>query len=1228
MSGASSLIGEARQGSSRRAATFASISLLHSFRWFARAAGLGATLVGFVVLCGWLFDIASLKSVLPDLVAMKFNTALGFVLTGISLWLLAPDSLSEGKRGLRFAAMICAGLVALVGALTLSEYVFTWNAGIDQLLFTEMGPAVETSHLGRMAPITALNFLLLGLALLLMETSRRLGQLLRFFLATAVFLAAFLGLIGYAYGVRNLYALGSFTPIALHTTATFVLLSLGILACRLEQGPTAPFASDTVGGMMARRLFPAALLVPAILGWLRLQGEAHNLYGARFGVALFATSSAVVFAALVWLNTVALDKIDRQRQQAGRALEEQTSILRSILDSMGEAVVVHDKQGRFLVFNRAAERLFGRPATPPPMADWPRHFGFYQTDGVTPFTTEQIPSVRALQGESMDEVEMLVRSPGILEERWISVSARPVLDEGGNPVGSVAVCRDLTRRRRDEAALRKAAAEIQDLYDNAPCGYHSLDPDGVFLRMNDTELAWLGYARQEVVGKMKFLDVITPASRQTFAANFPQMRERGRVEGLEFEMVRKDGSTFPVLLSATALLDAQGRFLHTRTTVFDITERKRVQEALRRSEESYRSLVEHIPDVVWTADSEARASFISPNMEQLVGLTAEEITAGGPEVWFQRVHPEHAQRARDAYREMFATRLPLDIEYPIQRKDGRWIWVHVHADHVYEAEDRVFASGIVSDVTRQKQLEEDLRNLNAELARTNRELEQRSFEAEHATRLKSRFLASMSHELRTPLTAIIGFSDLLGEEIAGSLNPKQRRYVEHARQAARHLLQLINDILDLSKIEAGQLEFHPEAFAVAEALPEVLTTVRPLALARKVRLQTRVDTLRVFADRIRFKQILYNLISNAIKFTPQGGSVSVESAPHERFVEVSVTDTGIGIASDELEVIFEEFRQVGSSTRGVKEGTGLGLAITRRLVEQQGGTIRVESEPGKGSRFTFALPAAQPAEAPRDAVDNRPRASRRAQPLVLVIDDEPAARELLVEYLSPQGYALETAASGAEGLRKARELQPDAITLNMLMPGKNGWEALRELKADSSTASIPVIIVSVVDQKNMGFALGAAEYLVKPVAKQVLLQAVRKWLPRTDGRPAILVVDDEPQALQMMAEVLEAAGYRITKASGGREALEAIRRDPPHGLLLDLLMPEVDGFEVIRQMKEDSALRDIPVFVLTAKDLTDQDVEFLRVETRAFFRKSASWKQELLAQVRAAVARSAEAARP
>ncbi|HXE89875.1 MAG TPA: response regulator [Terriglobales bacterium] len=1076
-------------------------ALVRSFRRFARAAAVVAMLVGIVVLGGWFFDLATLKSVLPGLVAMNFNTALSFALAGLALWLLAPDSVSAGKSGLHFTGFACAALVTLAGALTLSQYLFNWNAGIDQLLFPEPAPAVDTSHPGRMAPVTALNFFLLGAALLLLETPRRVLQFLRFCLAAAVFLSSFLGLIGYLYGVRQFYGQGPFTAIALHTAATFFLLSLGIICSRLEQGPTVAFAGDTTGGMMARRLFPAALLTPTVLDWLRLQGEAHSLYGMHFGVALFTTASAMVFAALAWLNAVALDRLDRQRRQAEEGLREQTRILQSILDCMGDGVVVVDQDRRFLVFNRAAEQLLGRGPVPADPASWPEFYGLYYPDRITPFRSDDLPSARALRGESTDGIEFFVRHPGQTEGRWAQASGRPLLDD------------------------------------------------------------------------------------------------RGRIRGA-------------VVVS------------------HDITQRKRFEEALRRSEENYRSLVEHIPDVVWTADSEARATFISSNMERLSGFTAEEIEAGGPEVWFQRVHPDHAQRARDAYREMFETRAPLDVEYPIQRKDGRWIWVHVHADHVYQAEGRVFASGIVSDVTRSKQLEEDLRRLNAELAAANQELEQRSREAEHATQLKSRFLASMSHELRTPLTAIIGFSDLLGEEIAGALNPKQRRYVEHARQAARHLLQLINDILDLSKIEAGQIEFRPETFSVAEALPEVLTTIRPLSLGRRVRLQTRMDDLRVFADRIRFKQILYNLISNAIKFTPEGGCVSVESALCGAFVEVSVIDTGVGIAADELEVIFDEFRQVGDSARGLKEGTGLGLAITRRLVEQQGGTIRVASEPGRGSRFTFALPAALPTEVTREPAPQRPRASRRVQPLVLIVDDEPAARELLVEYLSPQGYELATAASGDEGLQKARDLQPDAITLNMLMPGKNGWETLRRLKADRSTAWIPVIIVSVVDQRNVGFALGAADYLVKPVPKQVLLQAVRKWLPRTDGRPSILVVDDEPQALQMMAEVLEAAGYRIAKASGGREALEAMRRHPPHGLLLDLLMPEVDGFEVIRQMKEDGALRDIPVFVLTAKDLTEVDVEFLRQQTRAFFRKNASWKQELLAQVQAAVSRTAEGARP
>jgi CheY-like chemotaxis protein len=373
----------------------------------------------------------------------------------------------------------------------------------------------------------------------------------------------------------------------------------------------------------------------------------------------------------------------------------------------------------------------------------------------------------------------------------------------------------------------------------------------------------------------------------------------------------------------------------------------------------------------------------------------------------------------------------------------------------------------------------------------------------------------------------------------------------------------------------------------------------------------------VHADPVRFKQILYNLLSNAVKFTPEGGGIGIEAREDGGSVRLEVCDTGIGIPAEELANIFTEFHQVGTTTKGVREGTGLGLAITKRLVEQHGGKIWAESEPGKGSRFYFTLPGQpQPPEA-KPASPGTVATSSRSRPLILIVDDDPAARELLAHYLQPEGYETLTAASRMEATSLALKVRPDAITLNMLTPGKTGWQTLAELKADPQTASIPIILVSVIDQKQMGFAMGAAEYLMKPVAKEDLLRALQRHLQLSPERSlTLLVVDDEPRDLQMMTELLHSAGFSVRSASGGREALQILSQQRPDAVLLDLLMPEVDGFEVIRQMKEHPDLRDVPVLVLTAKELTDMDVELLRRETRAFFRKGVPWKQELLKQVR------------
>jgi signal transduction histidine kinase/CheY-like chemotaxis protein len=525
-----------------------------------------------------------------------------------------------------------------------------------------------------------------------------------------------------------------------------------------------------------------------------------------------------------------------------------------------------------------------------------------------------------------------------------------------------------------------------------------------------------------------------------------------------------------------------------------------------------------------------------------------------------------------------------------------------------------------------RDLEQRVQARTAQLAAANKELELKNREVERATRLKSRFLASMSHELRTPLNAIVGFSDLLAEEVPGQLNPKQKRFVNHIKQGSAHLLQLINDILDLSKIEAGQLELHCEYFHVKDALPEVLSTIRPLAMAKNIRVEHALEIDRpAYADRVRFKQILYNLLSNAVKFTPKDGRISIACAEDEDFVCISVTDTGIGIRAEDQAIVFEEFRQVEGGKDSTQEGTGLGLAITKRLVEQQGGNISLASEPGNGSRFSFTLPAGTKTNtsattAATTAVSATPpqraaSAEGRSKPLVLIVDDELPARELLASYLSSE-YRIAMASSGAEAVEKAQQLRPDVITLDVLLAGGNGFETLAVLRQTPELKNTPVIVVSIVDQQRLGLALGATDYLLKPIRKTLLLETIRKHVPsQSDDDEAILLVDDDPATLELLAEILRSAGYETQSVQSGKRALEVLSSKLVSAVLLDLLMPGMDGFEVIRHVRQEAALKELPIFVMTSKTLTPEESALLARDTQALLLKNGSWQQQLVAEV-------------
>jgi len=490
---------------------------------------------------------------------------------------------------------------------------------------------------------------------------------------------------------------------------------------------------------------------------------------------------------------------------------------------------------------------------------------------------------------------------------------------------------------------------------------------------------------------------------------------------------------------------------------------------------------------------------------------------------------------------------------------------------------------------------DELGTLAANLNRMNDDLALLYQRLDAASRHKSEFLANMSHELRTPLNAIIGFSEVLLERMFGELNDKQEEYLSDILSSGRHLLALINDILDLSKVEAGRMELELGEFSLRNALENGLTMLKERAGRHGMGLSLEMDPdLDVIeADERKVKQVVFNLLSNAVKFTPDGGRVEVAARRADGQVEVTVRDTGVGIAPEDQQRVFEEFRQVGQGTAKT-EGTGLGLALTRKFVELHGGRISLESEVGLGSTFTFSLPLRTATAGDRrraagdEGAETQGLRDTAGGPTVLLVEDDPRAIELLTLQLEGAGFAVAVARDGEEGLELARRIRPGAITLDITLPKLDGWDFLCLAKSDPALADIPVIIVSMLDERGKGFALGAAEYLVKPVERDQLLSALHRFIriPGPDGPAKVLAIDDDPMAVELIEAVLAPEGYRVLKASGGEEGVELARRERPALVILDLMMPEVDGFAVVERLRADPATSAIPIVILTSKTMT------------------------------------------
>jgi PAS domain S-box-containing protein len=768
--------------------------------------------------------------------------------------------------------------------------------------------------------------------------------------------------------------------------------------------------------------------------------------------------------------------------------------------------------------------------------------------------------------------------------RWIQISERKTQD--GGTVGVFTEVTELKRREEELAAARDRATEAQrrlvDAIESISEGFSLYDADDKLVIYNRRYRDMHGTGSIDVVKQGVSFEAILRNS--TASGEIPDAE--GRVEAWIAERLarhrdpkgthiqhRSDGRWIQINERKT---DDGG----TVATYTDITDVKRAEQAIQESEQRLRVIAEAAPMAVAIVTfDDGIIRYANKRFSELFEL--EGSSALGLQAKTFYADPQHRERFIDALTEHGHVE---SMEMLFKRAGGEEFWALIASQRV-QFEGRPAMINGLADISDRKRMEG--------------ELHKAIWASEQATRAKSNFVASMSHELRTPLNAIIGYSEILFEDAQSAGRESEMADLRKIQDAGKHLLGLIDNILDLSKIEAGKMTLYLETFELRPMIDSVAATITPLAKkngnALVVDCADEVGTMH--SDLTKVRQTLFNLLSNACKFTRNGTitlTVLRDMDEAVDWVEFQVRDTGIGMTPDQQAKVFEAFTQADASTTRAYGGTGLGLAITKSFCRLMGGDVTLISEAGKGTTFVVRLPAVTRAASDAAGLAAEKR-SERAQvaepehaPIVLVVDDDPNARELLRRHLQRGGYAVRLAANGEEAMKLARTLRPDVVTLDALMPHMDGWAVLSAMKEDAGLAEIPVIMVTIVDNQGIGFSLGAADYLVKPIDRDRLVRAVDKCCPRGAARQVLIVEDDAPTS-ELMGRALRQIDCTVTLAENGRVGLERLKEALPDAILLDLMMPEMDGFEFIARLRAESRWRRIPVIVVTAKTLTAED---------------------------------------
>ncbi len=764
-------------------------------------------------------------------------------------------------------------------------------------------------------------------------------------------------------------------------------------------------------------------------------------------------------------------------------------------------------------------------------------------------------------------------------------------------------------RKEGEDALRESEERSRLLLESSGEGIYGVDLDGNCTFANPACARLLGYDDAA--------DLLGKSAHDLFhskrADGTPIARAECRIEqalhaGISVQaddevFWRRNAASFPVDYRANPVL-RHGRKLGAVVTFVDTTQRRRADEAMRLRESALRAIAQGV-FITDPARADEPLSYVNVAFENLTGYAQRE--AKGRDIEFLRGPETDAaviEQIRSAYREGCET----SVEVLLYRKDHSLFWAALTVAPVTGPGANVtHFVGVLTDITERKRFEEQL--VEAKQA------------ADAANIAKSQFLASMSHELRTPLNAVIMYSELLQEEAEDRGISDFIPDLEKIRVGGKHLLSLVNGVLDLSKIEAGKMELSLETFDVAKMMEEVVGTLQPLVAKKANTLEVcgAANLGEMYADVTKVRQILFNLVSNAAKFTEKG-TITLETTRAESagqdWITFRIRDTGIGMNAEEIAKLFQRFTQADPSTTRKYGGTGLGLAISQHFAVMMGGEITVASTTGAGSTFTVRLPARMAAtKLPEVSVTGQ--AERTAT--ILVIDDDQAVRDFMTRSLAKEGVQVVTASDGEEGLRLAAQVRPAVIFLDVLMPRLDGWAVLSALKANELLAPIPVVMMTIMNETEMGYVIGAAEYLTKPIDRNRLTGLLQKY--RVAGQSAdVLVVEDDEATRQVVRRTLVKQGWTVAEADNGRLALEQVAKHKPSLILLDLMMPEMDGFEFVAELRKNEAWQSIPIVVLTSKDLSAHERQQLNGNVEKILQKGSYGREALLREVQRVVA--------